>query len=150
MGTLLLGPASVAAAGFLGALGSLRIGSRGPDAEFTAFVGSTLGILFWLASTVLLWKETAAERMERLRQASGDVVLCPKCGYNLTGYARRYVRNAVRGSRSINSTRPSSASTWPTRAGECESGKRAIASETRRTGQESIVDFSFEHAMGMM
>jgi len=75
----------VAAAGFLGALGSLRIGSRGPDAEFTAFVGSTLGILFWLASTVLLWKETAAERMERLRQASGDVVLCPKCGYNLTG-----------------------------------------------------------------
>lgn len=83
-GTLLLAPVSIGAAVPLGVLAGLPI-RYGPDKEFAAFVASTLGILFWLGSTVLLWRETAAERVERLRQAAGEVLYCPRCGYNLTG-----------------------------------------------------------------
>ncbi len=42
-------------------------------------------ILLWLIFTVLLWRETPAERAERVRQNAGDVLFCPKCGYNMTG-----------------------------------------------------------------
>lgn len=82
-GTLLVALPSVGGAALLGMIGSAQV--RGPDAEFTTFIASTLGILFWLGATVLLWKETASERRERLRQSSGETLLCPKCGYNLTG-----------------------------------------------------------------
>lgn len=42
-------------------------------------------ILLWLVFTVVLWRETPAERDERIRQCAGDVLFCPKCGYNMTG-----------------------------------------------------------------
>ena len=42
-------------------------------------------VLFWLFCTVLVWRETTAERIERLRARSPEAMVCPACGYNLTG-----------------------------------------------------------------
>ncbi len=55
------------------------------DETFGVFFGSVSALSMWLAGTVLIWRETAAERAERVRQAAGDVLFCPKCGYNMTG-----------------------------------------------------------------
>jgi hypothetical protein len=58
----------------------------GIDAGFGGFVGGVAAILIWLFATVLIWRESPAERVERL--ASGGSVptlVCPTCGYNLTG-----------------------------------------------------------------
>lgn len=82
-GTVLVAPASIATAAALGWIGALSAG--GPDESFIAFVGSTLGILLWLASTAILWRETRAERLDRIAQGAGRLILCPKCGYNLMG-----------------------------------------------------------------
>ncbi len=55
-----------------------------PDA-----VAITLGTLGWIASwligTAFIWRETAKERGERLRQLGIHAIACPDCGYNLTG-----------------------------------------------------------------
>jgi hypothetical protein len=50
-----------------------------------AFIGGVTAILFWLLGTVLIWRETAGERVERLRARSPEAIVCPSCGYNLTG-----------------------------------------------------------------
>ena len=50
-----------------------------------AFMGGVTAILFWLLVTVLIWRETTAERVERLRARSPRALVCPRCGYNLTG-----------------------------------------------------------------
>jgi len=55
------------------------------NGEFGIFIGGVTGIVVWLPMTVVLWRETAEERAERIRQAAGDVLFCPRCGYNLTG-----------------------------------------------------------------
>jgi hypothetical protein len=49
------------------------------------FLGGVFAIILWLAVSVLIWRETPAERAERIRQNAGDVLFCPKCGYNMTG-----------------------------------------------------------------
>jgi hypothetical protein len=67
-------------AGFVA--GSLM--ARG-DAGFGVFFGGVLAIVLWLVATVLLWRETAGERAERMKGASKSAVTCPTCGYNLTG-----------------------------------------------------------------
>src|SRR5438105_5449458 len=48
-------------------------------------VGSVVAPLSWLIATSVLWRETPAERAARLRLVQKSAVLCPKCGYNLTG-----------------------------------------------------------------
>jgi len=53
--------------------------------EPAIFMGGLLVIVLWLVVSVLLWRETAAERAERIRQAGGEVLFCPRCGYNMTG-----------------------------------------------------------------
>jgi len=58
---------------------------RGTDEEFAIFLGGLLTIVLWLAASVLLWRETPAERADRIRESAGDVLFCPKCGYNMTG-----------------------------------------------------------------
>jgi uncharacterized paraquat-inducible protein A len=81
-GTLLLGPASI----ILVAVSAVLVDSLNLYFNsFVAFVGSVLAILIWMGSAAILWQETAAERAERMRQASGEVIYCPKCAYNLTG-----------------------------------------------------------------
>jgi hypothetical protein len=57
----------------------------GGDEELAIFLSGVLAMLAWLVCTVLLWRETAEERATRVRQAAGDVLFCPKCGYNMTG-----------------------------------------------------------------
>jgi hypothetical protein len=52
---------------------------------FGAFVGSTSPTLLWLVATCFLWRESAAERAARLGASGRDAVVCPTCGYNLTG-----------------------------------------------------------------
>lgn len=54
-----------------------------------AFGGVLMGGGFppivWVLATVLLWRETTEERIARITAAGTDAVLCPNCGYNLTG-----------------------------------------------------------------
>lgn len=46
--------------------------------------GGTVPIT-WVLSTVLIWRETAAERLGRLTAHGMPVIACPLCGYNLAG-----------------------------------------------------------------
>jgi hypothetical protein len=46
---------------------------------------TVLAPLLWLIATVLIWRETPAERGRRLHAAGRSGVSCPTCGYNLTG-----------------------------------------------------------------
>ena len=48
-------------------------------------VGSAAAPLLWLVGTIFAWRETAAERAVRVNSSGRDVIVCPKCGYNLTG-----------------------------------------------------------------
>jgi hypothetical protein len=52
---------------------------------FGAFVGSTSAILLWLVATCFIWRESPLERAARLDGTGRDGVVCPTCGYNLTG-----------------------------------------------------------------
>lgn len=55
------------------------------DDSFAAFVGGVSAILLWLTATVFIWRETTDERAMRLRSAGTEAIVCPSCGYNLTG-----------------------------------------------------------------
>jgi hypothetical protein len=49
-------------------------------------LGGGLVPIAWVLATVLLWRETPAERVERMsRLVTNSAVLCPTCGYNLSG-----------------------------------------------------------------
>jgi predicted RNA-binding Zn-ribbon protein involved in translation (DUF1610 family) len=65
-----------------GAIAMVALEAR--DHSFGIFVGTMAAPLVWLAGTVLLWRETSRERRDRLA-SSRDAVVCPTCGYNLTG-----------------------------------------------------------------
>jgi hypothetical protein len=54
------------------------------DIEFIVFIASLISPLLWVFATILIWRETAAERAARLSQTASGIV-CPTCGYNLTG-----------------------------------------------------------------
>jgi hypothetical protein len=42
--------------------------------------------IIWVLATVLIWRETRAERVERMGGLIGaDAIVCPICGYNLSG-----------------------------------------------------------------
>lgn len=47
--------------------------------------GGGLPPIAWVLATVLIWRETPEERMARITAAGTDTVLCPNCGYNMTG-----------------------------------------------------------------
>ena len=52
---------------------------------FGAFAGTTSTILLWLVATCFIWRESPTERAQRLGSSGRDSVVCPTCGYNLTG-----------------------------------------------------------------
>jgi hypothetical protein len=55
------------------------------DDSFGIFFGGVTAILLWLAGTVFVWRETTTERADRLRGRGPDTLVCPVCGYNMTG-----------------------------------------------------------------
>ena len=54
-----------------------------PDAAM--LIGGGLVPIVWVLMTVIIWRETPRERVERLTAAGAEHVSCPVCGYNLTG-----------------------------------------------------------------
>ncbi len=55
------------------------------DSTAAMFVTACAWALLWLASTAVIWRETKTERIERLKMLGINAVICPNCGYNLTG-----------------------------------------------------------------
>jgi hypothetical protein len=49
------------------------------------FVGCVTAPLAWLIAVTIVWRETPRERAARLKSVNKDAIVCPKCGYNLTG-----------------------------------------------------------------
>src|SRR4051794_10903304 len=81
---------SVVAAIFAGmAAGEvLRFVLGGSLNGFVQFIGPVVPPLAWLILTSFIWRETAAERAQRVRGGEGgnrQAIVCPACGYNLTG-----------------------------------------------------------------
>lgn len=79
-----LGSVGCVAAGVFAGVGLLAV-TRMREQELGVFFGTVFATVVWLPLMVLLWKETAAERADRIRKSAGDVVFCPRCGYNMTG-----------------------------------------------------------------
>jgi hypothetical protein len=72
------------AGGMVVALGAMAVNRQLPPPVAVMFGGGTVPIT-WVLSTVLLWRETAAERLGRLSALGMPVLACPLCGYNLAG-----------------------------------------------------------------
>ncbi len=53
--------------------------------EVAIIVGGLAWVVTWLGSSALVWRETAVERVARIKGIADGVVNCPNCGYNLTG-----------------------------------------------------------------
>src|SRR5687768_16841524 len=80
--TMLWAAASVVAGIILG------VGIRATipyDHWLGAFMGILSATVLWIITTILAWRETPAERAARLSRAGADALVCPSCGYNLTG-----------------------------------------------------------------
>jgi hypothetical protein len=48
-------------------------------------VGGGVPPIVWVLATVLIWRETPQERMQRLAAGGAGTLACPICGYNMTG-----------------------------------------------------------------
>ena len=55
------------------------------NGEPGTMLGSLTATVLWLMATIFVWRETPAERSARLARAGADTLVCPSCGYNLTG-----------------------------------------------------------------
>ena len=55
------------------------------DPELGVCGGMLSGAIVWIILTILAWRETPAERAARMSRANADALVCPTCGYNLTG-----------------------------------------------------------------
>ena len=66
------------------AVGAMAIQRQLPPPIAVLLGGGTVPIT-WVLSTVLIWRETAAERLGRLTAHGMPVLACPLCGYNLAG-----------------------------------------------------------------
>lgn len=75
----------------LSLLGGVAMGvlcsSLNPNIPPQALVmfGGGLVPIAWVLMTVLVWRETAAERVARLAAVGASEIVCPMCGYHLTG-----------------------------------------------------------------
>lgn len=79
-GTVLAVFGALASALLLGLL--VRVVAPGP---LSVFVGTLGGLFLWLTATIFIWSESTQERIDRLRGAGIESVVCPSCGYNMTG-----------------------------------------------------------------
>ena len=86
---LSLTAAAVLAAALAGLIVGVAVSmgiDRDFDEDFAIFAGSVTAPLVWLLATVFVWRESLSERVGRMARDGGrDGVVCPTCGYNLTG-----------------------------------------------------------------
>jgi len=75
---------ALAVGSFIGVLATAVIGIHG-NGSIGLFIGGISAIVLWVAATVFVWRETPAERAQRISRSSKSAVTCPTCGYNLTG-----------------------------------------------------------------
>jgi hypothetical protein len=76
----------VAVAGGAAFAGALRAVARALPPGIALLLGGAGVPIMWVLATVLLWRETPAERLARMSSLVGGAsVLCPVCGYNLSG-----------------------------------------------------------------
>jgi hypothetical protein len=77
---------SFIAAGIAGIIVGAMIATALPsfDSEFAVFVGGIVAPLLWVVATIFIWRESAEESAGRFAATDAGVV-CPTCGYNLTG-----------------------------------------------------------------
>ena len=48
-------------------------------------LGGLAATVLWIIGTICIWRETAAERGARIARAGVGTLVCPNCGYNMTG-----------------------------------------------------------------
>lgn len=66
--------------------GTLMAVARQIPPGIAMLLGGGFVPIVWVLGTVLLWRETPSERLARMSKLiSAPTVLCPVCGYNLTG-----------------------------------------------------------------
>jgi hypothetical protein len=53
--------------------------------QIAILIGGGTVPITWVLATVLIWRETAGERLSRLTAHGMPVIACPLCGYNLAG-----------------------------------------------------------------
>jgi hypothetical protein len=58
---------------------------RGLPPALAVLVGGGTVPITWVLATVLVWRETAAERLGRLTAHGRPALACPLCGYDLAG-----------------------------------------------------------------
>ncbi len=80
--TYLTAPLALFAGALVGAC--LRYLLRLP-LEVVVLVGGGVIPITWVLATVLVWRETPQERVQRLTASGTDFICCPVCGYNMTG-----------------------------------------------------------------
>ncbi len=66
------------------AVPGLLIDTRMWTEEIT-FVSTSLSILAFLMLSIVIWRDTSAECVARLRMQAGRPVRCPRCSYDMTG-----------------------------------------------------------------
>jgi len=62
-----------------------RVINRQVPPPIAVLLGGGTVPITWVLATVLIWRETAAERLARLTAHGMPVIACPLCGYNLAG-----------------------------------------------------------------
>jgi dolichyl-phosphate-mannose--protein O-mannosyl transferase len=76
----------VAIASGIGFAVALVTAARGIPHVIAGLIGGGTVPIVWVLATVLLWRETPAERLARMSNlVANPTVLCPICGYNLSG-----------------------------------------------------------------
>lgn len=83
--TALAFPLSVAVGAVPGLLGAQIV-----QDDFGMFIGGMTAVFVWLVLTVLIWRETTAERQARHRVGSSGrrSLRCPACDYDMAGLDR--------------------------------------------------------------
>ena len=59
--------------------------NRGLPPAIAVLLGGGTVPITWVLSTVLIWRETASERLARLTAHGMPALACPLCGYDLAG-----------------------------------------------------------------
>ena len=57
----------------------------GIDEELAPIFGAMIWTPCWVGCTAIVWRETKAERGQRLKMQGIGALLCPTCGYNMMG-----------------------------------------------------------------